>query len=167
MLDYARIFGLKTVVFRHSSMYGGRQFATYDQGWVGWFCQQAAEKQADPRKAPFTISGTGKQVRDVLHAEDMIRLYFGALDNIASVSGEVFNIGGGIENSLSLLELFALLEEFTGVRLEFTRLPPRESDQLIFVADTAKAQTLLGWKPSVSSRTGVEKSLEWVKSGSL
>src|SRR6185369_1498545 len=72
MLDYARIFGLKTVVFRHSSMYGGRQFATYDQGWVGWFCQQAVATRNGTLTTPFTISGNGKQVRDVLHAEDMV-----------------------------------------------------------------------------------------------
>src|SRR5450830_1150414 len=91
MLDYARIFGLKTVVFRHSSMYGGRQFATYDQGWVGWFCQKAIELKAGKSNSPFTISGTGKQVRDVLHADDMKTLYASAISNIERAKGQAFN----------------------------------------------------------------------------
>jgi len=162
MLDYARIFGLNTVVFRHSSMYGGRQFSTYDQGWIGWFCQQAFNAKQGTADVPFTISGNGKQVRDVLHADDMITLYFAALENIKAVRGEVFNIGGGMDNSLSLLELFGLLEELIESRLVFTKLPPRESDQRVFVADIAKAKRLLGWMPKVGSRDGVRRMFEWV-----
>lgn len=162
MLDYARIFGLKTVVFRHSSMYGGRQFATYDQGWIGWFCQKAVEAKRGPLKEPFTISGTGKQVRDVLHADDMTRLYFAALDRIDVSHGQAFNIGGGMENSLSLLELFAMLEDIAGTKLNFIKLPPRESDQRVFVSDLAKAKKILGWEPAVSARDGVRRMVEWV-----
>lgn len=162
MLDYARIFGLRTVVFRHSSMYGGRQFATYDQGWVGWFCQKAVETRAGKLAEPFTISGTGKQVRDVLHADDMKRLYMAAVANIEQAKGQAFNIGGGIQNSLSLLELFALLEELQDIKLEYTKLPVRESDQRVFVADIAKAKQLLGWAPLVSAQEGVARMVEWV-----
>lgn len=162
MLDYARIFGLKTVVFRHSSMYGGRQFATYDQGWIGWFCQQAAATKNGSLKEPFTISGSGKQVRDVLHADDMVDLYFSALANSSTLQGQPFNVGGGIGNSLSLLELFALLEEVGDVKLTYTKLAPRESDQRVFVADIAKAFKHIGWKPKVSARDGVQRMLEWV-----
>jgi CDP-paratose 2-epimerase len=162
MLDYARIFGLKTVVFRHSSMYGGRQFATYDQGWVGWFCQKATEAKNGTAQEPFTISGTGKQVRDVLHADDMQRLYLAAVTQIDQAKGQAFNIGGGIANSLSLLDLFALLEELAGVKLNYTRLPVRESDQRVFVSDLSKAHKLLGWQPKVSSRDGVTRMFEWV-----
>lgn len=162
MLDYARIFGLKTVVFRHSSMYGGRQFATYDQGWVGWFCQKATETKEGKLAEPFTISGTGKQVRDVLHADDMKRLYVSALRHIDQASGQAFNIGGGYANSLSLLELFAMLEEITGTKMQYTRLPVRESDQRVFVADIAKAKSLLEWEPKVSSRYGIEQMVNWV-----
>lgn len=162
MLDYARIFGIKTVVFRHSSMYGGRQFATYDQGWIGWFCQQAATTKKGNLEEPFTISGNGKQVRDVLHADDMITLYYSALDNVHTAQGNAFNVGGGIANSLSLLELFNLLEELTGVELNYSRLAPRESDQRVFVADIGKAARLIGWQPQVSARNGVARMLEWV-----
>lgn len=164
MLDYARIFGLRTVVFRHSSMYGGRQFATFDQGWVGWFCRKAVEARGGILRDPFTISGTGKQVRDVLHAEDMKRLYFAALANIEAAKGQAFNIGGGMENSLSLLELFTLLEDIVRVKMNYTKLPVRESDQRVFVADIAKANALLGWAPKVTPREGVAQMIEWTGS---
>ena len=164
MLDYARIYGLKTVVFRHSSMYGGRQFATYDQGWVGWFCEKAVEAKEGGVHESFTISGSGKQVRDVLHAEDMKRVYFAALTNIEVAKGQVFNIGGGMVNSLSLLELFAMLEEIVQVKLSYTKLPVRESDQKVFVADIVKARNLLGWVPEVRPREGVARMVEWTGS---
>lgn len=161
--DYHRIFGLKTVVFRHSSMYGGRQFATADQGWIGWFCQMASETRLGKRSEPFTISGNGKQVRDVLHAEDMISLYFAALRYIDMAAGNAFNIGGGFANSLSLLELFQLLQNEIGQPLHYRQLPPRESDQRVFVADISKATALLGgWQPQVSAASGVSKMLAWV-----
>jgi len=163
MLDYARIFGLNTVVFRHSSMYGGRQFATYDQGWIGWFCQKAVEA-IDPATAlAFSISGSGKQVRDVLHADDMRRLYAAALKNIERVRGQAFNIGGGVDNSLSLLELFAILEDVAGVRMNYTKLPVRESDQRVFIANIDKARRLLDWAPQVSAADGVARMVEWTK----
>jgi CDP-paratose 2-epimerase len=162
MLDYARIFGLRTVVFRHSSMYGGRQFATYDQGWVGWFCQKAVDTKKGLKKEPFTISGNGKQVRDVLHADDIKTLYKSALDSIDTGAGNAFNIGGGIDNSLSLLELFSLLEKFNKVELNFKKLPARESDQRVFVADITKAKSLLDWEPKVSAQEGIIKMIDWV-----
>jgi CDP-paratose 2-epimerase len=160
MLDYARVFGIRTVVFRHSSMYGGRQFATHDQGWVGWFCQKAVEASRG-NSSPFTISGTGKQVRDVLHADDMKRLYLAALTHIDRAHGQAFNIGGGADNSLSLLELLAMLEEITGTQLAYERLPVRESDQRVFIADIAKAQRLLAWAPRVSAFDGVSAMVRW------
>lgn len=162
MLDYHRSFGLRTVVFRHSSMYGGRQFATSDQGWVGWFCK-CAWRQARGETTPFTISGDGKQVRDLLHADDMVRLYFTAAERIDAVSGRAFNVGGGMANSLSLLELFALLEELLGISLAYTRLPPRASDQKVFVADTSALGASLGWRPRVDKREGVTRMLAWVR----
>ncbi len=161
MLDYARIFGLKTVVFRHSSMYGGRQFATYDQGWIGWFCQKAIEARDARTPEYFSISGNGKQVRDVLHADDMRRLYMAAVENIDQARGEAFNIGGGIANSLSLLELFSILEQVVGTPLAYEKLPVRQSDQRVFVADVGKARRLLGWAPEVSAFDGVSRMVEW------
>ena len=163
MLDFHRIFGLKTTVFRHSSMYGSRQFATYDQGWIGWFCQKAVETYRDPECGPFTISGNGKQVRDILHAEDMISLYYTALENTDKVCGSAYNIGGSIEQSLSLLELFRLLESLLGIHLNYTKLPPRASDQKVFVADISKISRKIGWKPRVTSRDGVSRMVDWIR----
>jgi CDP-paratose 2-epimerase len=162
LLDYARIYGMKTVVFRHSSMYGGNQHSTIDQGWIGWFCQKAIDIKNGSAKEKFTISGSGKQVRDVLHASDVVSLYFSAVASIDKVQGKAFNIGGGIENSLSLLELFKLLEELLGIEMEFARLPPRESDQLLFVAENKSITTLTSWKPEISTRQGIIKMLEWL-----
>jgi len=163
MLDYARIFGLKTVVFRHSSMYGSRQFGTYDQGWISWFVQKAVELKYD-KNTTFTISGNGKQVRDVLHADDMIKLYINAPKYIKKAKGHVFNIGGGMANSLSLLELFAVLENELGIELNYTKLPPRESDQKIFVADLKKASKIFNWSPEVDKITGIKRMIGWVDS---
>ena len=163
MLDYSRIFGVKSVVFRHSSMYGSRQFATYDQGWVGWFVAKAIEKYQNPNCDLFTISGNGKQVRDLLEAEDMVRLYFTAYDYIDDIYGQAFNIGGTMSNSLSLLELFSMLEELLGIKMDYVEIPPRQSDQKVFVADISKISKLIGWKPEVSSLQGVSKMIEWVK----
>ena len=162
MLDYARIFGLNTVVFRHSSMYGGRQFSTYDQGWIGWFCQKALEEKKYGNKV-FTISGNGKQVRDVLHSEDMKRLYFSAIKNISKIKGQSFNIGGGMSNSLSLLELFRLLEKLMGTKLKYNQLSSRKNDQKVFVADIAKARCLIGWTPKVDKTRGIIKTLDWLE----
>jgi CDP-paratose 2-epimerase len=160
--DYYRMFGIRTVVFRHSSMYGGNQHATYDQGWVGWFCQKALEIKNNTSKETFTISGTGKQVRDVLHANDVVNLYFKAAQNIEKVKGQAFNIGGGIANSLSLLELFKLLEDILDIRMTYSQLPWRESDQKVFVADNAKVSALTGWEPEVTPEQGIKSMIEWL-----
>ena len=167
VLDYAHTYGLVTAVFRHSSMYGGRQFATYDQGWIGWFCQKAIETKYERLTDLFTVSGNGKQVRDVLFASDMVDLYLGAAEKIESIRGQVFNIGGGIANSLSLLELFDVLERSLGTRLNYSHIPPRKSDQKVFVSDISKARTVLGWTPRVDARDGIETMLAWVKSSQL
>ncbi|HVM50500.1 MAG TPA: NAD-dependent epimerase/dehydratase family protein [Candidatus Acidoferrum sp.] len=163
MLDYARSFGLNTVVFRHSTIFGGRQFATFDQGWVGWFCQQALAVKRDSGREPFTISGDGKQVRDLLFVDDAVKGYLAAVEQIESVRGQVFNLGGGMANSCSLLELFEHLERRLEVRLRYQRLPWRHSDQKFFVADISKARRLLHWEPQVGKEAGLEMMLKWVR----
>lgn len=164
--DWARVYGLKTVVFRHSSIYGGRQYASFDQGWIGWFCKQAiVQSNSGLNQDPFTISGTGKQVRDVLHANDLVNLYSCAYENKNKCSGLVFNIGGGIANSLSLLELFDLLSsKLNSAPLIYTKLDRRSSDQDFFVADISKALKILNWTPLVSKDDGIEKMLSWTES---
>ncbi len=163
MLDYARIFGLKTAVFRHSSMYGGRQFATFDQGWIGWFTQKALEIKEGTSKELFTISGNGKQVRDLLFASDMVKLYLSAAQKIEGIKGQVFNIGGGIKNSSSLLELFGFLESELDIKMSYKNLPPRDSDQRVFVSDISKAKELIGWEPKVTKEDGVREMIVWVQ----
>lgn len=163
MLDFARIYGLKTVVFRHSSMFGGRQFATFDQGWLGWFTQKAVEIKKGKAEAPFTISGNGKQVRDLLYASDCVALYLMAAGKIESIKGQAFNIGGGIDNSSSLIELFTFLETELNISMQYEQLPPRESDQRVFVADIEKAKKLIDWEPVVTKKTGIRKMINWVE----
>jgi CDP-paratose 2-epimerase len=160
--DYCRTFGIRGVVFRHSSIYGGRQFATYDQGWIGWFCLQAWNQATARARDPFTISGTGKQVRDVLHVDDAAACYLAAASEADRVAGEVFNIGGGVNNSLSLLELLDWLSQRLKVTLAYRKIEERSSDQKVFVADCDKAARLLNWRPTVSADEGLNRMVEWV-----
>lgn len=155
--DYARIYGLKTVVFRQSCIYGTRQFGIEDQGWVAWFCVAVATGQ------PFTIFGDGKQIRDVLWVGDLVDLYVRAIDRIGAASGQVFNVGGGPSNTLSLLELVARLEQAFGRRLAPPHADWRPGDQRVFVADVRKAERLLDWRPGVSTEEGVGRLIAWVK----
>lgn len=158
LLDYYRMYGIRSIVFRHSSMYGGNQHATYDQGWVGWFILKALEIKYGKASEKFTISGNGKQVRDVLHATDVVNLYFTATEKIESIKGQAFNVGGGIENSLSLLELLSLLEDILDIKMNYVQLPFRCSDQLVFVANNLKISNSINWAPIVDSRKGIEQT---------
>ncbi len=160
ILDYHRVYGLKTVVFRHSSIFGINQYATFDQGWVAWFVLKALETLNNPN-AEFTISGDGKQVRDVLFARDLVNCYILATKSISKIAGQAFNMGGGIENSLSLLELFKILENKLNVKLNFKRMPWRKSDQKVFVADTSKAASLFNWQIKTNAEKGIEEMIEW------
>jgi CDP-paratose 2-epimerase len=163
LLDFSRIYGIKTVVFRHSSMYGGNQHSTIDQGWIGWFCQKAIDIKNKTNKEKFTISGSGKQVRDVLHSEDVVSLYFASVENIDNIKGKAFNIGGGLDNSLSLLELFDFLNQTLNISMDYEKLPSRESDQLFFVANNKQITSLTGWEPSVNYSEGIKLMLKWLR----
>lgn len=161
--DYARIFGLNTVVLRHSTIYGARQFATFDQGWIGWFCTKALEIKNKTLNSPVTISGTGKQVRDILYISDAVELYFNCVNNIKKVAGMAFNVGGGTHNSLSLIELFLLLEDLLNIKMPYTKLEERISDQKIFIANTQSLYKLLNWKPLVSKEEGLKLMINWLE----
>ena len=152
--DYHRIFGLKSIVLRLSTIYGGRQFATYDQGWVGWFTQQFVSNSL------FTVCGTGKQVRDMLHINDFMSLMGVLLAKKNVVAGEIFNIGGGIGNSFSLLELFDFLEQELSVYPKITHLEKRKGEQDFYVSDLEKINQY-GWVPEVSKEDGIRSILEW------
>jgi CDP-paratose 2-epimerase len=157
VLDYGRIFGMRTVSFRQSCIYGPRQFGMEDQGWVAWFTIAAVGG------LPITICGDGKQVRDVLHVDDLLDAYESALSQPEAVRSEALNIGGGPTNTLSLLELLRILEKETGVvpRVQFEAWRP--GDQRVFVSDPRKAQRLLGWIPKIGATDGVRSLVAWVK----
>lgn len=163
VLDYNRIYGLETVVFRHSSMYGGRQYPTEDQGWVGWFCSEVNRISLGEKQNKIIISGNGFQVRDLLNSEDMCKLYFNALSVMPQISGQAFNIGGGIENSLSLLELLEFLSEYFSVDIEIDRKETRQSDQKIFIADLTKIKKSVNWSPQKPFEDGLAEYIKWIR----
>ena len=155
--DYARIYGLKTVVFRQSCIYGERQFGVEDQGWVAHFVIAAAFGR------PITIYGDGKQVRDLLYVQDLIDAYDAAWSRIDAASGQVFNVGGGAANTLSIWAEFGpLLERLAGRPVTITRGDWRPGDQPVFISDNSKAKTMLGWEPAVSAEQGIERLWKWV-----
>jgi CDP-paratose 2-epimerase len=157
VLDYARIYGLRTVVFRQSCIYGPRQFGVEDQGWVAHFLIAVANQR------PLIIYGNGKQVRDVLNVRDLIALYQAAWDNLDKVKGQVFNAGGGPQNTLSIWAEFGpLLEELAGRPVAVSQAEWRPGDQLVFISDNTKAKTLLGWQPTISVREGIGDLWAWI-----
>jgi CDP-paratose 2-epimerase len=164
--EWSRLFDFPAVVFRHSSMYGDLQNATIDQGWVSWFCGVALERRKDP-KYSFTVSGSGKQVRDVLHASDMRSLYFSALQGVEKLKGRAFNVGAGVENSLSILELLWFLQEKVGCDMKPEFLAPRSSDQKVFIADVGELRRSIGWSPQKNYREGLSESLQWIGSSQV
>jgi len=155
--DYARSFGLPTVVFRMSCIYGPRQFGNEDQGWLAHFLISAA------KGLPITIYGDGRQVRDVLFVEDLIDAMLVAQSRIGELSGAAFNIGGGPQNTMSLLELLESVERLVG------RLPPiefaetRVGDQRYYVSDTRAFENATGWKPRFNVSAGLDRLGQWVR----
>lgn len=155
--DYARIYGLRTVVFRQSAIYGQRQFGVEDQGWLAHFVIAAVTGR------PITIYGDGKQVRDMLHVSDLVRAYDLAWERIGSVAGEVFNMGGGAANTVSIwAECGPMLEALKGGPIAVRRGDWRPGDQFVCIMDSAKAKQRLGWEPRVLLRDGVKRLWDWV-----
>ena len=156
--DYHRIFGLKTVVFRQSCIYGPHQFGIEDQGWVAWFVIAAVTGK------PITIYGDGKQVRDLLYVDDLLAAYGLAAENIDKTAGQIYNIGGGKLNTLSIWKEFGpLLEKELGQEIPVSREPWRPGDQRVFIADIQKANQDFGWKPEINVNTGIRKLFDWVR----
>jgi CDP-paratose 2-epimerase len=156
--DYSRIYGLRSVVFRQSCVYGTRQFGIEDQGWVAWFMIAAVTGR------PITIYGDGKQVRDILNIEDLLNAYDAAIEKIDIASGKVYNIGGGPDNVMSIWAEFGpKLEQLLGDTIEVARADWRPGDQRVFYADIRKAERELGWKPRIGVEEGIRKLFEWVK----
>jgi CDP-paratose 2-epimerase len=156
VIDYSRIYGLRTVNFRQSCIYGYRQFGVEDQGWVAWFSIAHLLGQ------PVTIYGTGKQVRDVLFIDDLVDCYLAAINNIDKVTGLTFNIGGGPANTLSLLELLEMLRQHSGREVVHSFADWRPGDQPVYVSDIRRAEELLPWQPRVAVSEGVQRLYKWV-----
>ena len=160
--DYARIYGLRSVVFRMSCIAGARQFGNEDQGWVAHFLYSAL------RGAPITIYGNGKQVRDVLCVDDLIQAMEAARQLPASSDGRIYNIGGGAENAVSLLEVVKMVERMTGSTFAVSYDSPRTGDQLYYVTNYSKFQRDTGWKPEVSAEGTLKRIFEfWSKNREL
>jgi CDP-paratose 2-epimerase len=155
--DYARIYGVPTVTFRMSCIYGTRQFGTEDQGWVAHFAR------ALRGGTPITIYGDGCQVRDVLWVGDLVRALRIAIQRVEEMSGEVFNIGGGAANAVSVRQVIDRLMEITGARVPVEMAPWRPGDQRIYVSDTRKAQERLGWRPATAWQTGLARLVSWME----
>jgi CDP-paratose 2-epimerase len=156
--DYARIYGLRSVVLRQSCIYGPRQFGIEDQGWLAWMTIAAATGRQ------ITIYGDGKQVRDVLQVEDLLNAYDAAISSIEVVKGEVFNIGGGTPNLLAVWAEFGPhLERLLGKKIAVARADWRPGDQRVFYADIRKAKNGLGWSPGIRLEEGIQKLFDWVQ----
>ncbi len=157
VIDYGRIYGLRSVVLRQSCIYGTRQFGVEDQGWIAWFTIAALTSR------PITIFGDGKQVRDALWIDDLIDLYMLIYENIDKARGQAFNVGGGPANTLSLLETLAHLEKLLGKPLKKSFDEFRPGDQRVFITDIAKVRSVLGWQPKVGVEEGIQKLWAWAK----
>jgi CDP-paratose 2-epimerase len=158
VIDYHRSFGLPTVCFRQSCIYGTRQFGEEDQGWVAWFALAASFG------LPITLYGDGLQVRDLLWVDDLITAYLAALARKREVAGRAYNIGGGPAFRLSLQELVTRLEARLGRPIAVAHAAPRLGDQRAFYCDIGRAERELGWKPRVAPEEGVDRLLEWIAS---
>lgn len=155
--DYARIYNLRTIVYRQSCIYGERQFGIEDQGWVAWFLLAArAGKQ-------ITIFGNGKQVRDVLHIQDLVSAYRAGIEHADVASGRIYNIGGGPDFSLSIwVEFKAILEQLLEQEIPVTHAAWRPGDQPIYVSDISRARHDLGWAPTIRPEVGIRRLYEWI-----
>ena len=155
--DYSRIYGLKTIVFRQSCIYGPHQFGNEDQGWVAYLTLCALQNKE------ITIYGDGKQVRDILFVDDLVAAFELARVRAKKISGGIYNVGGGKENVLSLLELITWLKKELKKEIKHKFDVWRPGDQRVYVSDIRKAKKDLGWKPLVSKKEGLERLLSWLK----
>ena len=156
-LDYARIYGLRTVSFRQSCIYGERQFGVEDQGWVAWMAI------AHVLGRPITVYGNGKQVRDLLFVDDVIDAYLAAIARIDDVAGTALNLGGGAANALSILELFEHLEKLSMRPVRHGFDARRPGDQAVFISDNGLAARQLGWAPRIGVAEGLGRLYRWVE----
>lgn len=158
VLDYCRTFGISTVVFRMSCIYGPHQLGTEDQGWLAHFLIRTVEG------GELTIYGDGKQVRDVLYVDELINAMLLAMQNLGAIGGEAYNIGGGPASTISLLELLEMIEELHGCAPRLMHQPWRTGDQRYYVSNINRFSDATGWKPSISVHQGLRRLYEWLNS---
>jgi CDP-paratose 2-epimerase len=157
VLDYAKTYGLPATVFRMSCVYGPHQHGTEDQGWVAHFLIRALAGEA------ITIYGDGAQVRDILFVDDLVEAFVRARDEIESLAGIPFNVGGGADNAVSLLEVIDLIADAVGTRPAVRFADERAGDQRYYVADTRRLRAAIGWSPSVGVVEGIEELVRWLR----
>jgi CDP-paratose 2-epimerase len=153
--DYSRMFALPTVVFRMSCIAGPQQFGNEDQGWVAHFLYCALEGR------PLSIYGDGRQVRDILSVKDLVLAFESVRARMEKTAGQIYNVGGGIKNSVSLLDVIELIEQITGKPVRYTLGRPRPGDQLYYVTDFEKLASHTGWKPKISVRQNIHMIWNW------
>jgi CDP-paratose 2-epimerase len=157
VVDYAKLYNLRTVSLRLSCVYGENQWGTEDQGWIAWFIKCALLKNK------IRLFGTGKQVRDVLHVSDLASLIYLCVKKINIIKGHAFNIGGGPKNTLSLLELINKIEIKLKIKINYSFSKVRFGDQKFFVNNLSKIKKMTGWYPKISVNNGLNKYIDWIK----
>lgn len=155
--DYSRIYGLKTVVLRQSSIYGHRQFGREDQGYVAWFAITAIMNR------PLVIYGDGKQVRDILFIDDLVDLFELIAFNSETVVGKIYNVGGGVRNKVSLLELISMLELKLNRKVSYSFDKWRPGDQKVYINDISRLKKELNWEPKIDIGQGLDKLIDWIE----
>lgn len=154
--DYSRIYGVPSVVFRQSCIYGPHQYGVEDQGWLAWFAIAAITGR------PITIYGDGKQVRDALFVEDLVDAFMQVSTRGNEVVGKVFNIGGGPSRTVSLMELVSMLERKLAKKISILHARERPGDQKVFISDIRLAATDLGWSPKTDLECGMQHLVDWI-----
>ena len=161
LIDYFKLFGIKTVSLRLSCVYGENQWGSEDQGWIAWFIKRSLNNKK------IRIFGNGKQVRDVLNVKDLSKLILTLMKKINLVKGNAFNIGGGKSNTLSLLELIKKIEKKIDKKIKYTLNKERFGDQKYFVNDLSKIKKFTGWKPKISVNKGLSMYFDWITKNQL
>jgi CDP-paratose 2-epimerase len=141
-----------------SAIYGPRQMGVSEQGWVTWFMK------AKKDNLPVTIFGDGLQVRDLLYIDDLCELYYKLIGNMTLYRGQVFNVGGGVHNKISLIEMISWLEKRVGKKMVIKFDDWRVADHKIYISNISKVCAETGWSPQTNVEKGLEKTWKWVNS---